>query len=234
MRRPEVPTASSVALPVDAQMHVFLTRYRRAARHATWGEIQAVLPSSVHGQAIADIVVADLLALVTLGACSQRVLHEVLLCFRRRVTINYAAFARWAHKTKQEVLWEFRSCHDLLVWEKQAEAIPLSRIVVPLGRSHMPLAPKGLGCGAQPVSPHSLACVLARLKVVCNAGRAMLATTPMRLEFTSANGGPPYVAYSAYADNEGKRRFDSVCWEWLAAWRKAYPAVDCYEHGLGY
>ena len=63
--------------------------------------------------------------------------------------------------------------------------------------------------------------------------RAMLATTPMRVEFTSANGGPPYVAYAAYADNEGKRRFDSVCCEWLAAWRKAYPAVDCYEHGLG-
>ena len=119
MRRPEVPAA-----PADAQLHGFLTRYRRAARHAAWGEIQAVLPSSVHGQAIADIVVADLVALVTLGACSQRVLQEMLRCFRRRVTINYAVLARWAHSTRQEVLWEFRSRHDLLVWEKQAEAIP--------------------------------------------------------------------------------------------------------------
>ena len=100
MRQPEVSTTLSVVPPVDVRMHVFLTRYRRAARSASWGKVQCVLPSRVHGQAIADIVVADLLALVTL----QRVLHEVLLCFHLRVAIHYAALARWANRTKQEVL----------------------------------------------------------------------------------------------------------------------------------
>ena len=49
----------------------------------------------------------------------------------------------------------------------------------------------------------------------------------MRVEFTGADGGP------AYSDDEGRQRLDSFCLERLIAWKKAYPAAECYVHGLG-
>ena len=93
LRRPQHPEPLAQTT-VDEYMQRFLARFRAAARTASCGRVLYELPVVPLGQAIVEMVVADLPALIMLGACSLAILKTVYDSCKGRVFIHYAPLAR--------------------------------------------------------------------------------------------------------------------------------------------
>ena len=86
--------------------------------------MQSFAPSAQHGQAIADILAANL--------------QETCLTFGGRLAVHYSALARWAHGRNKEVCWQrwqFRDRHYIFLNAEAAAHIPLRHIAAPAASS---------------------------------------------------------------------------------------------------